>query len=41
MKSVLILFVAIGFSVVSCKGRDKCGECPTFSKVETVEKKSI
>lgn len=39
MKGLLILSVFIVvLSAAACKGRDKCGTCPTFSGVEQVEK---
>ena len=35
MKSLCFFAVSVVvLSVSACKGRDKCGDCPTFSKVE-------
>ncbi len=40
MRGFLLLSVlTIVLTAVSCKGRDKCGDCPTFSGVEKLEKK--
>ncbi len=36
---VPVILVVISF--VSCKGRDKCSTCPTFSEVEKIDQKQI
>jgi hypothetical protein len=42
MKSILFLAIAvIGLLSTSCKGRDKCSTCPTFSEVDTIDQKQI
>lgn len=42
MRITLLLFVAfISLTSLSCKGHDKCGDCPTFSKKDVIEEKSL
>ncbi len=42
MKSFFIsAFALLVVSSVSCKGRDKCATCPTFSEVEKIDQKQI
>lgn len=42
MKTILILSITfISLTALSCKGRDKCGDCPTFSKTEKIDSKSF
>lgn len=36
--SISALFL-LTLSITSCKSGDKCGDCPTFSNVEKIEKK--
>ena len=39
MKSIIIsAFALLVIFSVSCKGRDKCATCPTFSELEKIDK---
>lgn len=38
MKSfIMLVFALLVISSVSCKGRDKCATCPTFSELEKID----
>ena len=42
MKCILFLAISVTFfSSASCKSRDRCGDCPTFSKLEFEKVKTI